>query len=61
MAETTVEKLSTEVGKSVERLIEQFSKAGIKKGKNDSVTEAEKQQLLDYLKSNMVRTVRPPR
>ncbi|MBO2686981.1 translation initiation factor IF-2 [Shewanella algae] len=50
MAETTVEKLSTEVGKSVERLIEQFSKAGIKKGKNDSVTEAEKQQLLDYLK-----------
>ncbi|HDS1202121.1 TPA: translation initiation factor IF-2 [Shewanella algae] len=50
MAETTVEKLSTEVGKSVERLIEQFSKAGINKGKNDSVTEAEKQQLLDYLK-----------
>ncbi|WP_219017865.1 translation initiation factor IF-2 [Shewanella algae] len=50
MAETTVEKLSTEVGKSVERLIEQFSKAGMKKGKNDSVTEAEKQQLLDYLK-----------
>ncbi|MEL4426399.1 translation initiation factor IF-2 [Shewanella indica] len=50
MAETTVEKLSTEVGKSVDRLIEQFSKAGIKKGKDDSVTEAEKQQLLDYLK-----------
>ena len=28
MAETTVEKLATEVGKSVDRLIEQFSQAG---------------------------------
>jgi len=50
MTETTVEKLATEVGKSVERLIEQFSQAGIKKGKSDSVTEGEKQQLLDFLK-----------
>ncbi|QSX41675.1 translation initiation factor IF-2 [Shewanella cyperi] len=50
MTETTVEKLATEVGKTVERLIEQFSQAGIKKGKSDSVTEAEKQQLLDFLK-----------
>lgn len=50
MADTTVEKLATEVGKSVERLIEQFSQAGIKKGHTDNVSEAEKQQLLDYLK-----------
>ncbi|MGL4899482.1 MAG: translation initiation factor IF-2 associated domain-containing protein, partial [Shewanella sp.] len=50
MADTTVEKLATEVGKSVERLIEQFSQAGIKKGQADKVSEAEKQQLLDYLK-----------
>ncbi|MCH1929117.1 translation initiation factor IF-2 [Shewanella sp. A25] len=50
MADTTVEKLATEVGKSVERLIEQFSQAGIKKGQSDNVSEAEKQQLLDYLK-----------
>lgn len=50
MADTTVEKLATEVGKSVERLIEQFSQAGIKKGQTDNVSEAEKQQLLDYLK-----------
>lgn len=35
MADTTVEKLATEVGKSVERLIEQFSQAGIKKGQTD--------------------------
>ncbi|QYJ79673.1 translation initiation factor IF-2 [Shewanella acanthi] len=50
MADTTVEKLATEVGKSVERLIEQFTQAGIKKGQTDNVSEAEKQQLLDYLK-----------
>ena len=50
MAETTVEKLATEVGKSVDRLIEQFSQAGINKTQNDSVSESEKQQLLDYLK-----------
>ncbi len=50
MADTTVEKLATEVGKSVERLIEQFSQAGIKKDQADNVTETEKQQLLDYLK-----------
>ena len=34
----------------VDRLIEQFSQAGIKKAQNDSVSESEKQQLLDYLK-----------
>ncbi len=52
MAETTVEKLAAEVrnDKNVDRLIEQFAQAGIKKGKNDSVTEDEKNQLLDFLK-----------
>ncbi|QUN06626.1 translation initiation factor IF-2 [Shewanella yunxiaonensis] len=50
MAETTVEKLATEVGKDVDRLIEQFSKAGMKKKRNDRVTESEKHQLLEYLK-----------
>ena len=52
MAETTVEKLAAEVrnDKNVDRLIEQFAQAGIKKGKNDSVTEDEKNQLLDHLK-----------
>ncbi len=50
MAETTVETLATEVGKSADRLVEQFSDAGIKKSKTDSVTEAEKQQLLEFLK-----------
>ncbi|WP_394131142.1 translation initiation factor IF-2 [Shewanella maritima] len=50
MADTSVEKLATEVGKSVERLIEQFAEAGVSKKKNDSVSEAEKQQLLEHLK-----------
>ncbi|WP_110458237.1 translation initiation factor IF-2 [Shewanella algidipiscicola] len=50
MAETTVEKLAVEVGKSAERLVEQFSEAGIKKSKSDTVSEQEKQQLLDFLK-----------
>jgi len=49
MAVTSVEKLAAEVGKSVDRLIEQFSQAGIKKIQLDSVSEKEKQQLLDYL------------
>jgi translation initiation factor IF-2 len=50
MADTSVQKLAAEVGKSVERLIEQFSEAGLKKGQADTVSETEKQQLLDYLK-----------
>ncbi|ABV88377.1 translation initiation factor IF-2 [Shewanella pealeana] len=50
MADTTVDKLATEVGKSTERLVEQFSQAGIKKSASDTVSETEKQQLLDFLK-----------
>ncbi|QBF82209.1 translation initiation factor IF-2 [Shewanella maritima] len=50
MADTSVEKLASEVGKTVERLIEQFSEAGISKKKADTVSEGEKQQLLEHLK-----------
>ncbi|QLE86377.1 translation initiation factor IF-2 [Shewanella sp. Scap07] len=50
MADTTVEKLASEVGKSADRLVEQFADAGIKKTKSDTVSEQEKQQLLDFLK-----------
>ncbi|MBE8166851.1 MAG: translation initiation factor IF-2, partial [Shewanella sp.] len=49
MAATTVEKLATEVEKSVDRLIEQFRQAGISKKKTDTVTEDEKSKLLTYL------------
>ncbi|MCE9679096.1 translation initiation factor IF-2 [Shewanella sp. AS1] len=50
MADTTVAKLAEEVGKSADRLVEQFSEAGIKKSKTDTVSEQEKQQLLEFLK-----------
>ncbi|WOT06008.1 translation initiation factor IF-2 [Shewanella youngdeokensis] len=50
MADTTVDKLAKEVGKSADRLVEQFSQAGIKKTAKDTVSESEKQQLLDFLK-----------
>ncbi|MFS1421780.1 translation initiation factor IF-2 [Shewanella sp. 10N.286.48.B5] len=50
MADTSIDKLAAEVGKNVDRLIEQFADAGIKKTKADSVSEAEKQTLLDHLK-----------
>ncbi|AQS39352.1 bacterial translation initiation factor 2 (bIF-2) [Shewanella psychrophila] len=50
MADTTVEKLAGEIGKTADRLVEQLSDAGIKKSKLDTVSESEKQQLLDFLK-----------
>ncbi|USD38461.1 MULTISPECIES: translation initiation factor IF-2 [Ferrimonas] len=49
MADLTVEKLASEVGKPVDRLVAQFAEAGIKKSANDSVTEQEKQTLLSHL------------
>ncbi|WP_434931366.1 translation initiation factor IF-2 [Shewanella sp. HL-SH5] len=50
MADTSLEKLAQEVGKTVDRLVEQFNEAGITKTKADTVSENEKQQLLDFLK-----------
>ncbi|MGZ9897613.1 translation initiation factor IF-2 [Shewanella gaetbuli] len=50
MADTSLDKLAQEVGKTVDRLVEQFNEAGIKKSKGDSVSEQEKQQLLEFLK-----------
>ena len=50
MVDTTVEKLAGEIGKTADRLVEQLSDAGIKKNKSDTVSESEKQQLLDFLK-----------
>lgn len=49
MANLTVESLAKEVGKPVERLLEQFALAGIKKLSTDVVTETEKQTLLNFL------------
>ncbi|MFV0576233.1 MAG: translation initiation factor IF-2 [Vibrio sp.] len=50
MTELTVKALSEEIGTPVDRLVEQLADAGMKKASTDSVTDAEKQQLLAHLK-----------
>ncbi|MGJ8691275.1 MAG: translation initiation factor IF-2 [Thalassotalea sp.] len=50
MAEVTVEQLAKEIGTPVERLVNQLSDAGYKKTADDSVTEQEKESLLEHLK-----------
>jgi translation initiation factor IF-2 len=50
MTQLTVTALSEEIGTPVDRLIEQLADAGIKKAGSDSVTDDEKQQLLNHLR-----------
>ena len=50
MANVTVEDLAKEIGTPVERLISQLADSGIQKSVNDSVTQDEKETLLEYLK-----------
>ncbi|MDM7860537.1 translation initiation factor IF-2 [Alteromonas sp. ASW11-36] len=49
MAEVSIEKLASDIGTTVDRLLTQFKDAGITKSASDSVTEDEKRQLLDFL------------
>ncbi|MGJ8682541.1 translation initiation factor IF-2 [Paraglaciecola sp.] len=49
MAEVSIEKLATDIGTTVERLVQQFKSAGITKVAGAQVTEDEKRQLLDFL------------
>jgi len=49
MAEVSVEKLASDIGTTVDRLVSQFNDAGIVNGAQDSVTEDEKRRLLDHL------------
>jgi len=49
MAEVTIEKLASDVGTTVDRLVQQFADAGITKAQGQSVTEEEKKTLLDHL------------
>ena len=49
MAEVNVEKLAGDIGTTVDKLLQQFSQAGITKQATDNVTEAEKATLLDHL------------
>lgn len=50
MADVTIEKLASDVGTPVDRLIQQFAEVGIKKSPADAVSEEEKTKLLTYLK-----------
>jgi len=49
MAEVSIEKLATDIGTTVDRLVQQFKSAGIDKVASDDVTEDEKRTLLDFL------------
>ena len=49
MAEVSVEKLASDIGTTVDRLVTQFKDAGITKDASEPVTEDEKRQLLDHL------------
>lgn len=49
MAEVSIEKLATDIGTTVDRLVQQFKSAGIEKAVGANVTEDEKRQLLDFL------------
>jgi translation initiation factor IF-2 len=50
MAEVKVEQLANEIGTPVDRLVSQLADAGIVKSAADSVTEQEKEILLEHLK-----------
>jgi len=49
MEEVTLDKLATDVGTTVDRLVQQFAEAGMTKKAGDSVNEDEKQKLLAHL------------
>ena len=49
MTDVTVKSLAAEIQTSVERLVQQFADAGIRKTENDSVTQQEKETLLTHL------------
>ena len=49
MAEVTIEKLASDVGTTVDRLVQQFADAGIPKQTGQMVSEEEKKTLLEHL------------
>lgn len=49
MTDVTVKSLAAEIQTPVERLVQQFADAGIRKSENDSVTQQEKETLLTHL------------
>ncbi|GAA0852978.1 translation initiation factor IF-2 [Aliiglaciecola litoralis] len=49
MAEVSIEKLASDIGTQVDRLVQQFADAGLTKKAGDMITEDEKRRLLDHL------------
>ncbi len=61
MAEVSIEKLASDIGTNVDRLVSQFKDAGITKSAGDQVTEDEKKQLLDHLSKQRGSAAEPKR
>jgi translation initiation factor IF-2 len=49
MAEVSIDKLATDIGTTVDRLVQQFKDSGVTKAAGEIVTEEEKKTLLDHL------------
>ena len=49
MADVSIEKLASDIGTPVDRLVGQFKDAGITKNAGDQVNEDEKKKLLDSI------------
>ncbi len=48
MAEVSIEKLATDIGTTVDRLVQQFKDSGVTKTAGEIVTEEEKKIFLDH-------------
>ena len=61
MADVSIEKLASDIGTTVDRLVGQFKDAGITKNAGDQVNEDEKQKLLDHLSKQHGSATEPTR
>ena len=61
MTDVTIKALASEIQTSVDRLIQQFADAGIRKSADDSVTSQEKQTLLTHLNLSLIHISEPTR
>ena len=61
MADVSIEKLASDIGTTVDRLVGQFKDAGITKSAGDQVNEDEKQKLLDHLSKQHGSAAEPTR
>lgn len=61
MADVSIEKLASDIGTTVDRLVGQFKDAGIVKSAGDQINEEEKQKLLDHLSKQHGSSAEPTR